>query len=248
MKKCGRKESAAGRRAGLPTLAAAILLLLFGQAGCAKKTKVPAADVGPQRIVILPFSVPEDDPELQWAAMALPMLMARAGTHYPDFVVTPLWESMPTAIAAAGAARSFNDDSATAVANWLGAHWTVMGSITRSKGSAYSLVVDFIPAKSSDVPYRYIKTRKMDSMGNAMLASIRQFLRFSTGRIHPLPRVKVPGLDRVRPEGEALDREYGWFVEAAPGSAGTIVNDMTLTDKELARLLFNPTLYPGLAQ
>jgi len=26
------------------------------------------------------------------------------------------------------------------------------------------------------------------------------------------------------------------------------VNDMTLTDKELARLLFNPTLYPGLAQ
>lgn len=248
MKKCGRKESATGRRAGLLILAAATLLLSLGQAGCARKTRVPVADAGPMRIVVLPFSVPEDDPELRWAAMAAPMLLARTGMHYPDFVVIPLWESMPTAIASAGAARSFNDESAAAAANWLGAKWAVMGAITRRKGSAYSLVVDFIPAKSSDVPYRYIKTRRMESMGTAFLASIRQFLRFSTGRILPLPRVKVPGLDRMRPAGEALDREYGWFVEAGPGTAGAIVNDMAPAEKELARLLFNPALYPGLSQ
>ncbi|MBN2338164.1 MAG: hypothetical protein JXP48_06450 [Acidobacteria bacterium] len=252
MKKCGMKGSAGGRRAGARTgllmLAAAALLLSPLLTGCAKKGRVPVADAGPVRIVVLPFSVPEDDPELRWAAMAGPLLMARASQQYPDFVVIPLWETMPTAIASAGAARSFNDEAAASAANWLGAKWAVMGSVTHRKGSAYTLMIDFIPTGSSDVPYRYIKTRRMESMGPAFLASIRQFLRFATGRILPLPKVKLPGLDRMKPAAEALDREYGWFVEADPGSAGAIVEDMAPAEKGLARLLFNPALYPALAE
>ncbi len=252
MRKCGMKGSAGARRAGARTgllmLAAATLLLAPLLTGCAKKGKVPVADTGPVRIVVLPFEVPEDDPELRWAAMAAPILMARASQQYPDFVVIPLWETMPTAIASAGAARSFNDETANSAANWLGAKWAVMGSITHRKGSAYSLVIDFIPTGSSDVPYRYIKTRRMESMGAAFLASIRQFLRFSTGRVLPPPKVKIPGLDRMRPAAEALDREYGWFVEAEPGSAGAILEEMAPAEKGLARLLLNPALYPGLSE
>ena len=74
MRKCGMKGSAGARRAGARTgllmLAAATLLLAPLLTGCAKKGKVPVADTGPVRIVVLPFEVPEDDPELRWAAMA----------------------------------------------------------------------------------------------------------------------------------------------------------------------------------
>ena len=45
---------------------------------------------------------------------------------------------------------------------------------------------------------------------------------------------------------EALDREYGWFVEAEPGKAQEIVEELMRRDGRLARLLFNPKIYPQL--
>jgi hypothetical protein len=47
---------------------------------------------------------------------------------------------------------------------------------------------------------------------------------------------------------EALDREYGWFVDAEPGKAQDVVAKLLLTDEHLAKSLFSPTLYPGLTE
>jgi hypothetical protein len=52
----------------------------------------------------------------------------------------------------------------------------------------------------------------------------------------------------MKPLAEALDREYGWFVDAEPGKAQEIVADLALKDDRLARLLFNPSVYPVLTK
>ena len=228
-------------------LAAIPFLVSLGSTGCKKKAQARPAVAGTIRVVVLPFSVPANDKDLQWAAMAAPALIAKASRNSPNMIVVPFWEAMPSAIASAGAARSFNDESATAMANWVGAKWAIMGEISHTK-SGYSVSVDFIPTKSMDVPFRYIKTRSLDSMGTAFQTAIRQWLRYSSSKPAPPTRQKEPGLNKMRSIAEALDREYGWFETANPGNAQDIISNLSPSDKDWAGILFNPTLYPGLAK
>jgi hypothetical protein len=228
-------------------LAAIPVLVSLGSIGCNKKAKARPAVSGPIRVILLPFAVPENDKDLKWAAMAAPALIARASRLAPDIKIVPFWDAMPPAIASAGAARSFNDETAASMANWAGAKWAIMGEISRTK-SSYSLSIDFIPAKSMDVPFRYIKTRHLDTMGSACQAAIRQWFRYTTSKTIPVAKQKEPGLDKMRSVAEALDREYGWHETAVPGNAQEVVGMISPSDRAWAQLLFNPTMYPSLAK
>jgi hypothetical protein len=223
------------------------LLVSLGSIGCNKKTKARPAVAGPIRVILLPFTVPENDKDLKWAAMAAPALIAKASRHTPDIIIVPFWEAMPPAIATAGAARSFNDETATSMANWAGAKWAIMGELSRTK-SSYSISIDFIPAKSMDVPFRFIKTRRLDTMGVAFQAAIRQWFRYANSKTIPVAKQKEPGLNKMRVIAEALDREYGWFETAVPGNAQEAIDTLSPSDKDWAGLLFNPAMYPKLAK
>ena len=75
-----------------------------------------------------------------------------------------------------------------------------------------------------------------------------QFLRYlSAGSLKPV-KGEESSMISIKPLAEALDREYGWFVSADPGKSQEIVADLALKDTRLARLLFNPSLYPVLSQ
>jgi hypothetical protein len=231
-------------------LAASVVLLLFFQSACvlSRKSKAPMAAIAPVRVVLLPFNVPENSKDLRWAAMASPILMAKVAEQAPDLVVVPLWEAMPTAIQSAGASRIFTQEEAASVANWLSARWSIMGAVFPAK-TGLSLMVDFIPAKTTQIPFRYIKTGEIDSLEPDFHAAFRQFLRYLVARpLEPVKKEDEPSATALKNLAEALDREYGWFVSAEPGKAGEAVANLVSSDKQLARLLFNPSLYPELAK
>jgi hypothetical protein len=228
-------------------LAAISVLASLSSIGCNKKAKARPAISGPIRVVILPFAVQDKDKDLQWIAMAAPAMIAKACSHMPDLAVVPFWDAMPPAIASAGAARSFNDESASSLANWVGAKWAIMGEISRTKTS-YSLTVDFIPTRGLDVPFRYIKTKHPDNMGIAFQSAIHQWFRYTTAKRILAVKQKDPGLNKMRSIAEALDQEYGWFETASPGNAQKVVDALSPADKEWAGVLFNPTMYPQLSK
>jgi len=240
-------------RAALLALTAAVVLTAAAQTACSKKARVGIEDSGPVRVVVLPFMVsPEKtggDKELQWTAMAAPALLVKASRRLPDIEVVPFWEVVPLAIAEAGATRSFSDESASSLANWLSAQWAVMGEIHRTgSSSSYSVVVDFIPARSTEVPFRHIKTRRMENIGTTFNTGLRQWLRYATSRPIPLPEVKEPGLQSMRSVGEALDKEYGWFAAAEPGAAQALVDELAPDNEDWIRFMFSPTMYPSLKE
>ena len=237
----------------LLALVSVALLAVATQTACSKKVKVTIEDSGPVRVVVLPFMVsPEKaggDKELQWAAMAAPALLDKASRRLPDIEVIPFWEVMPAAISAAGAARSFTDESAASLANWVSAQWAVIGEIHRTGSpSSLSIVVDFIPTNSNTVPFRHIRTRRMENIGTNFYIGLRQWLRYATARPIPLLQVREPGLQAMQSLGEALDKEYGWLVTAEPGAAQSLVNEMALDNEDWVKLLFSPTMYPSLAK
>ena len=235
-------------RGAMLVLIAVVTLATVAQTACSRNVRVPIEDTGPVRVVVLPFVVSSDrtgDKELQWAAMAAPALLVRASRRLPDIEVVPLWEIMPVAISVAGASRSFTDENASSLANWLSAQWAIKGEIRRT-GSSYSVVVDFIPVKSTTVPFRHIRTRRMENIGTTFYIGLRQWLRYATNRPIPLLQIREPGLQTMRPLGEALDREYGWLVTAEPGASQSFVNELALDEEAWTRLLFSPTMYPSL--
>ena len=236
----------------LLALAALVVLTAATQSSCSKKVKVIVEDTGPVRIVVLPFSVSSvkagEAKDLQWAAMAAPALLAKASRRLPDIEVVPFWEMMPVAISSAGAVRSFTDESAATLANWVSAQWTIMGEIRKTGTSSYSVVVDFIPAKSTTVPFRYIKTRRMENIGTNFYLGLRQWLRYVTGKQILLLPIREPGLQKMRSLGEALDKEYGWLVTAEPGNAQHAIDEMFMEDEDWTKLMFSPTMYPSLAK
>jgi hypothetical protein len=202
---------------------------------------------------VLPFLVSPEiagrDKELQWAAMAAPALLVKASRRLPDIEVVPFWEVMPVAISAAGATRRFDDESASSLANWVSVQWAVIGEIRRTKSaSSHSMVVDFIPAKSNKVPFRHIRTRRVENIGTFFYLGLRQWLSYATGRPIPLLQTREPGLQKMQPLGEALDKEYGWFMTAEPGAAQSLINELTLEDEDWVKLMFSPTMYPSLAK
>jgi hypothetical protein len=230
----------------------AVALLAAAQTSCSKKVRIPIEDSGPVRLVVLPFTVSADKPgqdkELQWVAMAAPALLVKTSRRLPDIDVVPFWEVMPAAIQAAGASRSFTDESASAIANWVSAQWAVMGEIRRTGSSSYTVVVDFIPGDPAKVPFRHIRTRRMETVGTTFYLGLRQWLRYVTSRPIPLLSVREPGLQRMQQIGEALDKEYGWLVTAEPGTSQSFINELVLDGEDWVRLVFSPTMYPSLAK
>ena len=222
------------------------MLTLISQSGCFfKKSKPEPVPTTSVRLVLLPFNVPEDSKDLQWTALAAPILMAKTGGQSESLELIPLWEAMPYARDNAGASRTFTPESAANVATWLSAKWSVLGEMTPVK-SEVSMIVDFIPSRSNQVAFRYLKKDKMDSLGVGFTDAYNQFLRYLVTK--PLaPSKKIDTLTSVKSLAEALDREYGWFVQADPGKAQDVVNSLMQTDERLALFLFNPSLYPALA-
>ncbi len=228
-------------------LGALVILSLFFQPACSKKSKAPVAGIGPTRVVLLPFNVSVGNADLKWASMAAPIVLAKVSERASDLVVIPLWETMPTAIQAAGASRSFTEESASSVAAWLSAKWSIMGDLSPGKRGIL-MTADFIPAKSNQVPFRYLKIGQTDSSGFNFTEAYRQFLRYLVAKPLESAKGNEPSLASMKALAETLDREYGWFVEASPGKAQEVVTELARTDGRLARLLFNPSLYPSLSQ
>jgi hypothetical protein len=235
------------KNCGWPLLTTMGILLFLSQSGCSKKTKITRLDAGPIRVALLPFDTPAENKDLRWTAMTGPILMAKASEDAPDIAVIPLWQTMTTAISSAGASRSFDEASASSVANWLGAKWAILGHIKPAKTRA-ALMIDFIPGKSNQVAFRYMKKTDMDFFGRNFHEATRQFLRYVSAK-PPEPMSKSePDTASIKNLAQALDREYGWFEDAEPGKAQEIVAGLARSDERLARILFNPTLYPVLAQ
>ena len=172
--------------------------------------------------------------------------MAKTAEQAKNLEVIPIWETMPIALNNAGATRTITADSAANIANWLSAKWSVMGELIPGKNEA-TIIVDFIPSSSSLIPFRYQKTGKLDSFGTGFCDAYNQFLRYLAAKPFEPKRDNSANMGSVKSVAEALDREYGWFVEAEPGKAQEVVNGMVHSDELLARSLFSPALYPALA-
>ena len=235
-------------RGGLLLIAASALLLSFFQSACFfTKSKVKVTPVSEVRIALLPFNVPAGNQDLRWTAMAGPILMGKVIERAQDLNVTPLWETMPIAIEAAGVTRTFTQETAASVASWLSVKWSVMGELSATK-TGTRMMIDFIPAKAGPVPFRFTKSGKIDEVGARIPEAFSQFAYYLTIRpLEPMQK-KLPTMTSVKKLAEALDREYGWFVEAEPGKAQAVVSDLAATDERLARFLFNPSLYPTLTK
>ena len=234
-------------RSGMLLMVALAVISIFFQSACAKKNKVALAPVTGVKIALLPFNVPSGNQDLRWTAMAGPVMMAKVSQYSKDIEVTPLWQSMPISIEAAGASRGITPDSAAYIASWLAVKWSAMGETNTAK-SGVSMMIDLIPARSNQVPFRFLKSGSIDAVASQIPLAYNQFLYYlGARRLSPVDK-KLQTLTEMKSVAEALDREYGWFQEADPGKAQQVVSDLAKNDMRLARLLFNPTLYPILAE
>jgi len=235
------------RSSGRVLLVALALIAMLTQSACTKKNKVALAPVTGIKMALLPFNIPAGNQELRWAALAAPVMLAKVSEYARDLEVIPLWQSMPITLEAAGASRSLTPDSAAYIASWLAAKWTAMGDIAPGK-SGVSMMIDFIPDRTTQIPFRFQKSGNIDDVASRIPLAYNQFFYYlGARRLNPIDK-KLPSLTSMKNIAEALDREYGWFVEANPGKADPVVAALAATDVRLARLLFNPELYPVLAQ
>jgi hypothetical protein len=210
------------------------------------KAATPQAPPVPVRIALLPFSIPAENSDLRWLSLAAPLLEAKTIENAPAFEIVPLSQTYPVAIESLGAGRSITPDIAAYVADRVGAKWAANGELTATKGGVW-MRVDFIPAKSSLVAYRYEKEGNIDSMGSYFIEAFSQFIRYLV--LQPLPKAEGKALtpSSLRELGESLNREYGWYIAAEPGKSEKIVADLARTNSGFARLLFDPILYPSIA-
>ncbi|MBP1609850.1 MAG: hypothetical protein H6Q04_2085 [Acidobacteria bacterium] len=232
-------------RGGLVLIAVAALSIFFLQSACSKKSKAQVVAPSEVRIVLLPLNTPAGDQDLRWTAMLGPIVMGKVAQRARDLKVVPFWESMPTAIDAAGVTRTFTQETASSAAAWLSAKWSCMGDITRTK-TGVRMMIEFMPAKTGTVPFRFTKSGKMDEVGAKLPDALSQFAYYLTIRPLESAQKKLPPVSSLKKLAEALDLEYGWFVEANPGKAQAVVSELAGSDPELARFLFNPSLYPAL--
>jgi hypothetical protein len=227
----------------IPIVATAVLLSGLQSACLFKKGKAPKPAPAAVRVVFLPLNAPAADEELRWAALAAPIMMAIVSERARDLDVVPLWQSMPIAVEAAGASRTLNAETAANVASWFSAKWSAMGELVPD-GRKVSLVIDFIPSTSSQVPFRYMKAGRIDTVGSTFPSVFTQFLHYLSLRPLLPPAKTEQSFSSLRNLAEALDVEYGWFADAQPGKAQRAVSGLADSDMRLARLLFSPTLYP----
>jgi hypothetical protein len=232
---------------GLRLLAVSALILISFQSACGKKTRAVMAPAEPAKVAFLPLNVSGDQEDIRWVALAAPVLMAQVCERAPDLTAIPLWESMPVAVDSAGASRIFTDASAEAAASWLSAQWGAMGEVSPAKRERISFIVDFIPVRGKQIPFRYMKTGRPDTISEGLPNAFTQFLRYLTARPLEKTREANPKMTSMKWVAEALDLEYGWFVEAQPGKAQETIERLMSEDKEdLARFLFSPKTYPQL--
>jgi hypothetical protein len=235
-------------RLGVLIAALALASVLLFQSACfLKKVKSEAMVGAPVRLALLPFNVPSDNKDLRWTALAAPILMAKAGEEAEGLEILPIWETMPVAVSTAGSSRTFTEESASSAASWLSAKWSILGEIAPTK-TGVTIIVDFIPARSSLVPFRYLKTGKLDVAGMGFQDAYSQFLRYLVAKPLAPTRRDEMTMTSAKDLAEALDREYGWFVEADPGKAQDSVTSLLRSDERLAKSIFSPTLYPLLTE
>jgi hypothetical protein len=246
LKMPGKYRMSAYNSNGLRLLIISAAALILFQTGCGKKSKAVFTPAPPARVAFLPLNVAENQNDLHWVAIAAPILLAQISERAPDLEAVPFWESMPVAVESAGASRIFTDASAESAASWLSAEWGVMGEVSPAPRDRISLIVDFIPVGGRQIPFRYMKTRRIDSIAEGFPTAFTQFLRYLAVRPLEKERGSPPSLSSMRTVAEALDREYGWFVEAEPGTALDIVDDLLKRNESLARFLFSPKTYPQL--
>ncbi len=237
-------------RPGLVLIGVLVVLIFISQWGCGKKSKPIVTATSPVRLVLLPFNVSSEKAELRWTAMVGPILIARVSALCQDIDIVPLWQSMPAAVDAAGASRSLTSESAATVASYMSARWATLGEFApAAKHSGISMIIDFIPSKPSQVPFRYMKTGRMDAVGSSFPEALNQFLDYLVARpLDTTKKLQPQTFTSLQPLAEALNREYGWFVDAEPGKAQDTVSKLAESDVRLARALFNPSLYPSLGE
>jgi hypothetical protein len=226
-------------------IAASAVLIAFFHFGCAKKSKVNLESTTNIKIALMPFNVPENNKDLRWTAMIGPILMAKVSRQAQSFELIPFWQSMPVAIEKAGRSRSLTPDAVAEASVWLSTRWTAYGAFAPTKNGV-SMMIDFMPNKDNILAFRYMKSGRLDWLESGVHQAFEQFLRYLSGR--PLePERGLKDLTVYRNLAEALDREYGWFVDAEPGKSKEAVANLIQTDPQLARFLFSPTFYPALS-
>jgi len=224
-------------------------MILLTQPACLfRKHKTAAPKVLPSsvRIAYLPLNIPSENTELRWLSLAVPIMMAKVSESAPDLEPVPLWETMPVAAEAAGSSRNITAEVAAYIASRLTAKWAAEGELSPTKGGVH-MTVDFIPAKTTLVPFRFEKEGSIDSLGASFQNATEQLLRYLV--LRPMSKSDKDSVNTksMKEVAEALDREYGWFVTANPGKSDKVVANLARTDSRLARLLFNPSLYPSMA-
>lgn len=232
---------------GLRLLVVSALILIFFQSACGKKSRAVFSPAEPARVAFLPLNAAEEQKDIQWVALAAPVLLAQICERAPDLQAVPFWESMPVAVDYAGASRIFTDASAESAASWLSAEWGTMGEVSPAPRERISFIVDFIPVGSKQIPFRYMKNGRPDTISEGLPNAFTQFLRYLTAKPLEKTRKSNPKMSSMKEIAEALDLEYGWFVEAQPGKAQEIIERLVREDKEdLARFLFSQKTYPQL--
>lgn len=239
-----------GAQSAARILLALSLLGLMAQPACLfrRNKGVDIAELPPPvRMTYLPFNIPEENADLRWISLAAPVIMAETAAAAPDLERVPFWESMPATIQTLGPSRRVTPEIAEFMAARMTARWAGMGDIMTEEKETI-LRVDFIPSRSATIPFRYQRQTTLQNMERQFAVAFEQFLRYLI--VRPLENEKIRVLDEqtLREIALALDVEYGWFVPAKPGEAQKTVEKLAVSNIELARLLFSPTLYPLLAK
>jgi hypothetical protein len=222
-----------------------ILIAALFQSACffrgEKKAVIPSK---PVRIAFLPFNTPEGKSDLQWTSMAMPIMMARIVKGSQGLDLVPFWESMQYTLESVQNSRTITEKDAAYVANWVNAKWAAMGELSQKDKDRLNLLIDYIPPQEVSVPFRYVKKVKMEAIDVDVRRAFKQFLHYISASPLESAEKKTTNLTSLRQLAEALDTEYGWTVPADPGKARDIVANLAQSDRELARYLFNPSVYP----
>jgi len=231
-------------RSGRGAILALAAMVFFLQSACLFKGKKEAVmPSAPVRVAFIPFNTPEGSTQLRWASLAMPILLAKISERAEGMETVPLWESVRYAIESTGNSRTVTQESAAYVANWMNSKWCVMGTLSQAKNDKITLLMDFIPSREDDIPFRFIKTMKMDEVDYSVQKAFQEFLHYVSAKPLETQKGKTTNLASLRQLAEALDREYGWSVPAERGQADEIVSNLFQSDPQLARSLFNPNTY-----
>ncbi len=227
---------------------AALLLVaaLFPSACFLRGEKRAIMPTAPIRVTFLPFNVPEENKELQWTSMAVPVMLTMISRESEVLDPVPMWDTMRFTLESVRNSRTIVPSNAAYVANWLNAKWSVIGETSTESKERISLLMDYIPPQDTRIPFRYIKKIRVEDFDDNVRKSFDQFLYYLSAPLPEKGSHKNITLASLRQLAGALDKEYGWTVAADPGKSEEIVGNLAQSDMWLARQLFNPALYPVL--